>query len=462
MAQRSIFDQAMLDEGVLGTPLEPLLRSAYAQESSSGRNSSTSNAGAVGGMQILPGTFNAVKDSGWDINDPYYNARGGIRYMKQGYEAGGGDPKLAAAFYYGGPGGMKKAVNGIAVSDPRNPTAPNTLQYAQQLVNRMSNFPISGNNMSPINDDSNQAILNQVIQSPKGTGILDRLGNAPGMPEALIGMGAGLLSGTGASNPISTGMAKGFAGFNAGMSQGVENSRARVVPIAGGAFSQITHPDGRVEIVPNTEAQKFIRDQVLIKGEIANALATNKQANAPLPAAEQKLNDERTDAMNGFKDTKASVDDLLTFAKDYKPGVGTQLAGTGIGKTIADLTSGQSEGSAKASQFQTKLSDVLTNKWLDIGSKLKGAQSDAEGRKLASTLPSPTADYETVIKPWLEKYSAWLDKAQVRAAEKLDPNNRYPEGSPRRDAAPAADAPAAPAKPKTIKLKNGIEVTVED
>lgn len=448
MAQKNVFDQAMLDEGILGSPLEPLARSIYQQESSSGKNPAMSYAGATGGMQILPATFSSVADKGWDINNPYDNIRGGIRYLKQGYDASGGNPALTAVYYYGGPGGMKKAANGVAVADPRNPNAPTTLQYAQQVTNRMGNYPISGNTMPPImNDGENQPILNQVLQSPKGNGILDRLGNAPGMPEALIGMGAGLLSG----GTLGQAMSKGFNGFNNGMAQGVENNRARVVPIAGGAFSQITHPDGRVEIVPNTEAQKFLREQLVTKGEIANLIAKNKQDNAPMPAAEQKLNDERADAMNGFKDTRASVDDLLTFAKDYKPGVGTQLAGTGIGKTIADLTSGQSDGAAKASQFQTKLSNVLTNKWLDIGSKLKGAQSDAEGRRLAGTLPSPTADYETVIKPWLEKYSAWLDSAEKRAAEKLDPNNRYPEGSPRRnnDAAPAAPTPS---KDGVIKL----------
>ncbi|WP_395350057.1 lytic transglycosylase domain-containing protein [Variovorax sp. UC122_21] len=130
------FDVALSAENVTG-PLADLARSIYTQESSGGRNTKTSNAGAVGGMQILPGTFKGVADSGWDINDPIQNARAGIRYAKQMLDQAGGNVALAAAGYYGGPGGLEKARKGIAVSDPRNPNAPNTLEYGQQVASRV-------------------------------------------------------------------------------------------------------------------------------------------------------------------------------------------------------------------------------------------------------------------------------------------------------------------------------------
>lgn len=130
------FDIALQQEGVTGR-LADVARSIYQQESSGGRNTKTSNAGAVGGMQIIPSTFASVADKGWDIADPIQNARAGIRYVKQGYEASGGDPALTGAFYYGGPGGMAKAQRGVAVSDPRNPNAPTTLQYGEQVASRL-------------------------------------------------------------------------------------------------------------------------------------------------------------------------------------------------------------------------------------------------------------------------------------------------------------------------------------
>lgn len=130
------FDAALAAEGVKG-PVAEIARSIYQQESSSGKNAKTSNAGAVGGMQIIPGTFKSVADKDWDINDPTQNARAGIRYVKQLYEQAGGDPALTAAGYYGGPGGLEKARRGVAVADPRNPGAPTTLQYGQQVAARI-------------------------------------------------------------------------------------------------------------------------------------------------------------------------------------------------------------------------------------------------------------------------------------------------------------------------------------
>lgn len=133
---KDLFEEALAAEGITGQ-LADVARSIYKQESSSGKNTKTSNAGAVGGMQILPGTFASVADKGWDINDPFLNARAGIRYLKQLDKQAGGDPVLTAAGYYGGPGGLEKARRGIAVSDPRNPKAPNTLQYGQQVAARL-------------------------------------------------------------------------------------------------------------------------------------------------------------------------------------------------------------------------------------------------------------------------------------------------------------------------------------
>src|SRR3954463_3455562 len=102
--KRSPFDAALDAEGIKG-PMADIARSIYQQESGSGKNTKTSNAGAVGGMQIIPATFKSVADKDWDINDPTQNARAGVRYIKQLYEQAGGDPALTAAGYYGGPGG---------------------------------------------------------------------------------------------------------------------------------------------------------------------------------------------------------------------------------------------------------------------------------------------------------------------------------------------------------------------
>ena len=138
----NMFDKALSSEGVTGK-LAELAKSIYLQESSGGRNTKTSNAGAKGGMQVMPGTFKEVADKGWSIDDPEHNARAGIRYLKKLDKLSGGDPAITAAGYYGGPGGLRKAQQGIAVADPRNPNAPNTLEYGKQVAGRLKGEPVA-------------------------------------------------------------------------------------------------------------------------------------------------------------------------------------------------------------------------------------------------------------------------------------------------------------------------------
>lgn len=132
-------------EGMSGV-LADLGRSIYQQESGGGRNTKTSYAQAHGGMQIIPGTFAAMADKGWDINNPEHNTRAGLRYIKDLFNKhAGGDPRLAAIGYYGGPGAIKKARQGVAVHDPRNANAPSTFQYADKVMSRIGR----GNSYSP-------------------------------------------------------------------------------------------------------------------------------------------------------------------------------------------------------------------------------------------------------------------------------------------------------------------------
>jgi hypothetical protein len=183
-------DVALDAEGANPT-VAAIARSIYHQESGSGKNTKTSNAGAVGGMQIVPATFHSVADDGWNIKDPVDNARAGVRYVTQLAEKAGGDPALTAAGYYGGPGAIDKARQGIAVRDPRNPNAPDTLQYGQQVAGRIPQAPQApqGDNWwssAPL-ADSPTAPQNvpQAASSPQvATGSVQGQEGAPGQPAA--------------------------------------------------------------------------------------------------------------------------------------------------------------------------------------------------------------------------------------------------------------------------------------
>lgn len=135
---KNLFEKALDAEGVTDPVERAFLRSVHMQESGGKERAPTSNRGARGPMQVLPTTFSQVADKGMDINNPVDNMRAGIRYARQGFQASGGDPVLAGAYYYGGPGGMAKAAKGEAVADPKNPNAPTTIDYGKQVAARMT------------------------------------------------------------------------------------------------------------------------------------------------------------------------------------------------------------------------------------------------------------------------------------------------------------------------------------
>lgn len=149
MAQIDPFEQALASEGLLGTPLEAIARATMKFESG-GNPQAVSNRGARGRMQVMPGTFNEIADPGWDINNDYHNSRAGMRYLRQGFDKSGGDPALTGAYYYGGPGGMAKAQQGIPVSDPKNPNNPNTLEYGQRLADSVGQGRTGMNSKLPL------------------------------------------------------------------------------------------------------------------------------------------------------------------------------------------------------------------------------------------------------------------------------------------------------------------------
>lgn len=443
--KNNYFDTALADEGILGTPLEQLVRSTFAQESSGGRNTSTSYAGARGPMQVLPDTFRSVADPSWDINDPLANTRAGIRYLKQGWQASGGDPRLTAAYYYGGPGGMNKLANGIAVGDPRNPNAPNTAQYANQVAGRLGT-PNNGNNMAILNQaDPNQQpeyTPNPILKQNPNAGILERIGNSPGLSEGLIQMGAGLLSGTGESNPLAAGLSKGFTGFNSGYEQGIQNSKAKAVPIAGGAFTQITDAQGNVTVVPNKDAQDFLLRQTGVKADAAMRVQQYKYDNQPLTAGEQReLKEIDQGIMQADKSLKDTADIETTLNDPKINDVLRQAGGLPFGQAIMGAL-GMDE--AKLNQ---RLEGLKVDAWLSNSAKLKGAISDAENQRLNAPLPKLT-DSADVWKTFITQRTKDLKTMRegLQGIRDTDYRSR-PNGSrPTQPQSPTGDTVAPPGK----------------
>ena len=88
-------------------------------ETSGGKNIRRSGDGAMGPMQILPGTFKLHAKPGESIDNNEHSTRAALRYLNEGYKKFGDDPQRLAAGYFSGwgnvpSGGAKPYINDVA------------------------------------------------------------------------------------------------------------------------------------------------------------------------------------------------------------------------------------------------------------------------------------------------------------------------------------------------------------
>lgn len=138
-----LFEKALDAEGIRDPKQRAFLKSIHAQESDQALNAPTrEKSGAVGPMQVTNKAWKDVSGKGDPLNnraDPFENMRAGIRYASTGWEKSNGDPVLAGAYYYGGPGGFAKAQKGEAVAATED-KGQTTLQYGKQVKDRLAGF----------------------------------------------------------------------------------------------------------------------------------------------------------------------------------------------------------------------------------------------------------------------------------------------------------------------------------
>lgn len=114
--------------------VDPDLARAVMRHESGGREDAVSSAGAIGLMQLMPGTARAL---GVDPKDPVRNLEGGIKYLSQLLARYEGDVERALAAYNAGAGRVD-SYGGV-------PPFPETQRYVKNVLALYRRYDRGGN-----------------------------------------------------------------------------------------------------------------------------------------------------------------------------------------------------------------------------------------------------------------------------------------------------------------------------
>lgn len=276
-------------------------------------------------------------------------------------------------------------------------------------------------------------ILNPSTYSP---GILDQSQMNPAIQQGtnqarnqalnsgLMAAGAGLLG----ANNLSEGLSQGLSGFNRAYDTSLVANRPKVTPLADGAFSQISFPDGTVQIVANPDVEKAILKRDAAKGEAslnrAVTVATLTDANK---TGQLELKDNLTTAGPGaitefnpaITASTRKLDDIATW---IETGAADKVLGMNLppASEAIDRVYGRAFGTDNYKN-RRDLDSFLGMSALDQAKAMKGALSDNDLKFLKSIQPK-SDDPSSKKLEYLREFKARIiaeENRRIEAAKKV-------------------------------------------
>lgn len=241
---------------------------------------------------------------------------------------------------------------------------------------------------SPQASPSTQAsgILSQMgmgqgaLSDPQGPGFMKRLGNA--------------LMAAGSRDPALT-----LLELQKADSLAAANKKPKITPLADGAFSLISYPDGTTKVVRNDDVANYLGDMQTTKFQQAlEKVIAGKKAEVEAAAGKDDIK-RSGDAREAVNQTQALLDGW-TKAEEV---VNQQAKDSPLGSKIQGLVPGIAGffggDQVAANKF---LQGLTVDETLLNTARTKGAISDAEMRLFKSPIPSPSDDREAVWKPFIK------------------------------------------------------------
>lgn len=244
-----------------------------------------------------------------------------------------------------------------------------------------------------LNDNDFQNQINQQMN------IGNNQNRSNALDAGLINFGAGMIGGP----TLKEGLARGLMGFNQGYNASLNANKPKVTPLADGAFSQVTLPDGTSKIIGNQSVADF-----LMKREAARQLSKESLAILHGQVGTQKAASgvevkQGAEAEPMLQSTQSMIDQY-TKALEVVDSQANNSYGGYVNKAqvqalfpgIAGFFGGDEVAANKFLQG-LKVDATLLNT-----AKTKGAISNEEMKLFASPIPDLTEDRQKVWKPYIE------------------------------------------------------------